>query len=70
MFTFRVRMSTRALNVNGRGYIKKAADQVTPLYALLVFRAGIRTPQVRITSPASLVKELINAVKRLAVSTG
>ena len=37
----------------------------------LSFGAGIRTPHVRSTSRAGLtVKELINAVKRLAVSTG
>ena len=37
----------------------------------LSLSAGIRTPHVRSTSRAGLtVKELINAVKRLAVSTG
>jgi len=47
--------------------IKKAADQVASLYALLVF---MRACAPRSLSAAGLVKELINAVKRLAVSTG
>src|SRR5437879_3300680 len=36
----------------------------------LSLSAGIRTPHVWSTSRAGLVKERINAVKRLAVSTG
>ena len=37
----------RALNEETGLYIKKAADRVASLYALLVIRAGIRTPTNR-----------------------
>ena len=63
----------------GRPNIKKAAEKLS-LYALLVKNAGIRMGllnkverRLLVPRPSSLAphcKELINAVKRLAVSTG
>jgi hypothetical protein len=60
---------------HGRPNIKKAAEELS-LYALLVIHAGIRIGLLKMVerriarlSPL-FCKELINAVKRLAVSTG
>ena len=57
--------------INGESAnIKMVADQDASLYAILVLGAGIRTPPRIAVLIVGLVKELINAVKQLAVSTG
>ena len=50
--------------------IKKAADRIASLYALLVFSCGHSHPRGSEYLTSGLVKELINAVKQSAVSTG